>query len=91
MSDSTEPPRKRKRWPWAVGGVAFVSFVAGGFFHCVHGGILGFDVIPKEEWGYYDQVVDINDIDGRPWSHINASWNPKTIRALVKEAHLAAP
>ena len=75
--------------------LAFVAMLAmtagftGGFFHCVHGGDVGFTVARKEEWGFYDQVVSLDDIIGMPL--ITQMARAKTIRALMAAGILARP
>jgi hypothetical protein len=74
-----------------MGLVALV--IGGGFFHCVHGagdrGIGGFTVIEKEEWGFYDQVVDVDDFVGKPV--ISLLDRARTVRALVRAEIISFP
>jgi hypothetical protein len=60
-----------------------------GLVHFVHGGNVGCTVVQKEEWGFYDQVVDMDDIVGMPlFSQLGRA---RTIRALVEAGILARP
>ncbi len=75
-----------------IGALVFLSlvFVGSGFFHCVHGGdITVVKVVPKEEWGFYDQFVDLDEIIGTPL--ITQVGRARTIRALIREGLIARP
>ena len=75
-----------------IGALVFLSlmFVGSGFFHCVHGGdITVVKFVPKEDWGFYDQFVDLDDIIGTPL--ITQVGRARTIRALIREGLIARP
>lgn len=70
--------------------LAGVLVFGSGFFHCVHGGEISFvKVIPKEEWGFYDQFVDLDEIIGTPL--ITQVGRARTIRALIRAELIERP
>lgn len=74
-----------------IGGLIFLGILvaAAGNFHCTHGGSYGFHLVPKEEWGFYDQFVDMGEIEGTPI--ITQLGRARTIRALIRHGAITLP
>lgn len=75
-----------------VGAVALagVLVVGSGFFHCVHGADISVvKLVPKEDWGFYDQFVDLDEIIGTPL--ITQVGRARTIRALIRAELIQPP
>lgn len=66
-----------------------VGVLGSGFFHCTYGGNHGPDVCVKEEWGYYDQFIDMDEIEGQPI--ITLVSRARTIRALLRAGIISLP
>lgn len=93
--DQAAAARAAKRSSRRRGGIIGSLFTFGlvtvvsGFFHCVYGGDQGFTVVEKEEWGFYDQFVDLDEIIGTPL--ITQVGRARTIRALIRAGVLERP
>jgi hypothetical protein len=72
-----------------LGALLAVAIIGSGFFHCTYGGHHGFDVVQKEEWGYYDQFVDMDSIEGQPI--ITLLGRARTVRALLRAGVISLP
>src|SRR5690606_32133045 len=75
------PTRSALPW-WATLCVFLViACGAGGFFHVVYGGHVGFTVCSKDGWALEDTFVDVSDYAGKPL--IALVPKAKVVRALI--------
>lgn len=47
---------------WTTCALGAASFIASGFFHCVHSDDIAIKVIPKTSWGFDHQFVNLDEI-----------------------------
>lgn len=91
MAEQTSSGSSAARTALAGAFLVATALVASGFFHFIHGGQIGCAVLPKEEWGVHDTVVDFGELEQMSWLQVMGEGHVGVARALIRDGYIDPP